>query len=1138
MSETRFWKSPAEYEAQPEVERQREEEFAAPPQAYFEAQPQGGLDFGRRDFLKWSTAALAVASAACTRKPVQHLVPYAQQPEEVLPGKADYYASTCMECAAGCGLLVKTREGRPIKVEGNPLHPLNQGTACARGQATFLNLYDPDRMSGSLRFRRGRGAAAPLALAQADQELAQAFRAAGPQGVVLTGTITGPARQQLLADFSAAFGTRRVIYDAFNPDALRAGQAAAYGAAATPHFHFDQAEMLVTFGADPLGSGYSRVEYELGFGRLRKLRNPAAMSRVVAFEPAMSLTGMNADSRYLVRADELLEVALSLAHQLVLEDRRSVFATDATVKYALAAYAPAQVEPRAGLAAGTLAKLAGELWQNRGRSLVYATGLPLDPATAPALEVAAAFLNSVLENEGVTVDATASPSGQAQGSDADMLELLAEMRAGGVKALLVYGTNPAYTLPPAAGFAEALKQVPLVAVLSERLDETARMADLALAGLHAMECWGDAEPVQGVYSLAQPTVRPLFDGRGLEDTLIAIGRAAGAAPFQSVAPAAAAPAATPGVQPATPAAAATPGAQPATPAAKTTATAPGQPAATATAPAAPVNPPKPLNFHAYLKNYWQTKIYAANHLAGSFDDFWTSALRDGVFVPNPQLNAAGKPRNFKPAALTAAAAAAGAVNKSVPAEGALLLSLTVSPMLGDGARNNNGYLLEAPDPVAKICWDNFLSIAPATAQRLGLADNDLVEFEAQGKRVRVPLHVQPGVQAESATLALGWGRRAVGTIGNQVGVNAFPLARVEPAAKAFAAPEAARPAAAKGAKTAPAPAPAAAQALAFGGLRIRPRKVGQYFLAQPQGGNNYLLGRPIVQQTTLVQIKAHPHAGQKPEGPDENIWNNGQAPAGYQNVPQAGRATAQLYPGHHWGMTIDLNACTGCNACVVACYAENNVAVVGREQVQIGRDMAWLRIDRYYSGELENPDVVNEPMLCQQCANAPCESVCPVLATVTNDEGLNLQVYNRCVGTRFCSNNCPYKVRRFNFYGYIHDQYSFGRGTPLELALNPDVTVRARGVMEKCTFCVQRINAAHWEAQALGRPIQDGQIKTACQQTCPSQAIYFGDMNDANSKMMQARTPRGFRVLADLNTEPTITYLTKVRNAPASQEGA
>ncbi len=1112
MSEPRFWKSLAEYEAQPEVERQREEEFAAPPQAYFESQPKGGLDFGRRDFLKWSTAALAVASSACTRKPVQYLVPYAQQPEAVLPGKADFYASTCMECAAGCGLVVKTREGRPIKVEGNPLDPLNQGTACARGQATFLNLYDPDRLAGSLRLRRGRGTAEPLSQAQADQELAQAFRAAGKQGILLTGTIHGPARAQLAADFSAALGARPVVYDAFNPDALRAAQAAAYGAPATPRFRFDLAEMLVTFGADPLGSGYSRVEYQAGFGRMHKLRNQA-MSRVVAFEPAMSLTGMNADTRHLVRADRLLEVALALAHQLVLLDRRSAYAANPAVKTALALYAPAQIEPRAGLASGTLARLAGELWQNRGRSLVYATGLPLDAAAAPALEIAAAFLNSALENEGATVDASVSPSQQAQGSDAAMLQLIGEMKSGAVKALLIHGTNPAYTLPPAAGFQEALAHVPLVAVLSDRLDETARLADLALAGLHPMECWGDAEPQAGLYSLAQPTIRPLFDGRSLEDTLIGIGRSAGIAQFQSAAAAAAA-AAPAAKKPAGKAAAHKPAAaahKPATAAAQQTPAAQTPATATAAAPAAPAAaapavPPKPLDFRAYLEDYWRNKIYAANDLAGDFSDFWTSALRDGVFVPNLQRNAAGKPRAFQVAALAQAAQAAGTAPPE-PGAGELLLNLTVSPMMGDGARNNNGYLLEAPDPVAKVCWDNFLSIAPATAKRLGLRDNDLVEFEAQGARMRVPLHLQPGVQAETATLALGWGRSSAGSIGNQVGVNAFPLARVE------------------------------AGGLAYGGLRIRPRKVGQYFLAQPQGGNNFMRGRPLAQQTTLVQIQANPRAGQRQEKwPDENLWNNGAAPNGYQNLPPGARATAHTFPGHHWGMTIDLNACTGCNACVVACYSENNVPVVGREQVQIGRDMAWLRIDRYYSGDYENPEVINEPMLCQQCANAPCESVCPVLATVTNEEGLNLQVYNRCVGTRFCSNNCPYKVRRFNFFGYAHDKYSFGRGTPLELALNPDVSVRSRGVMEKCTFCVQRVNAAHWQSQALGRPIQDGQIKTACQQTCPSQAIYFGDMNEAKSRMMQERSARGFRVLEELNTEPTITYLTKVRNAPPEEK--
>lgn len=1092
----RFWTTLADYERRPEAEQRRGEEFASKPETYFNAQSQGGLHIDRRDFFKWSTAALALATEACTRKPIQHLVPYAQQPVDVLPGVADYYASTCTECAAGCGIVVKTREGRPIKLEGNPLHPLNRGTACARGQATFFNLYDPDRLHRSVNWSRGRRAPRALAEPQADARIAGAFKAAGKNGVLLTGTIHGPARTQLLADFSAQFGARHLTYDAWNPDALTAAQAAVYGAPVVPRYRFDQAEMVLTFGADPIGSGPSRQEYAVGFGRQRKLRG-GKMSRVVSFEPAMSLTGMNADSRYLVRADYLLEVALALANQLVLQDGRSSFAANPVVKQALALYSPDQVEPRAGLRAGTLAALAAELWQNRGQSIIYASGLAGHTGDAAALEITAAFLNVALQNEGSTVDATASPSRQAQGSDAGMLQLVGQMRAGQVQALLIYGTNPAYTLPASLDFTGALAKVPFVAVVTQRMDETARLADLVLAGLHGMESWGDAEPQTGVYSLIQPTIRPLFNGRGFEDTLIAVARAGGSQQFDVLPPATAEPFPAPAPAAAT---AKTPAPAGKSKAGKTSA---AKPAATAAAP-----PAKPLlmDFHAYLQNYWRKNIYAKNQLAGSFEDFWTSALRDGVFVPNPNFGQSGPARACNPSALLTAGHAAGRQHHPQLQADELLLSLSISPVVGDGGSNNNALLLETTDPVAKICWENFLSISPAAAQRLKIGDGSVVEITVAGRSVRVPVHTQPGVQAESASLALGWGRASVGSIGNNVGVSAWPL--VQTALPAVSA-----------ASAGPGPAPE----LVYSGFRIQPLKVASgYHLANPQG-NNYLEGRKIVQMATLVQIQANPHAGAIPVEPEENLWNND--------------GPGHRFPQHHWGMTIDLNACTGCNACVVACHIENNVPLVGKEQVRIGRDMDWLRIDRYFTGEFENPDVVNEPMLCQQCENAGCESVCPVLATVTNSEGLNLQVYNRCVGTRFCSNNCVYKVRRFNFYEYSHDKYSWGRGTPLELALNPDVTVRTRGVMEKCTFCVQRIDAAHTQAQNLGTPIADGAIKTACQQTCPSQAIYFGDMNDRNSLMMRQRGARGFRVLEDLNFRPSVTYLTKVHNLPPAAAG-
>ncbi|HET9783786.1 MAG TPA: hypothetical protein VFP94_02385, partial [Terriglobales bacterium] len=465
-------------------------EFAGKPAEFFQSEGESpaGLKFGRRDFMKWSTGALALAATACERKPTQQIIPYVQQPPELMPGVANYYASTCRECREACGMVVTTHEGRPTKVEGNPLHPLNRGSLCARGQASLFNLYDPDRLREPTVLQRvhsldglvGKAPAVdynlnlPTNLWQeawnlrnnlhpiqrqlktvswdaADKQVGGWLQSAGNRAVLLTGTIHGPARTALLADFLSVFPARQVIYDSLNPDTLRGAQQAAFGTAVVPRYFYERAEMVVTFGDDPIGGGIAHQEYSVGFGRQRKMR-ARQMSRVVAFEPAMSLTGMNADNRYLVPPSQLLSVAMGLAHQLVLVDKRSRFAGDAGVAKALGAYDPAAVEKAAGLPSGLLGRLAAELWAQRGKSIINGGGLAGATEDAQMLEVAAAFLNTALENEGATVDGSGSPSLQAQGSDAAMLALVNDMNQGKVDTLVVCGSNPAYTLPESAGF--------------------------------------------------------------------------------------------------------------------------------------------------------------------------------------------------------------------------------------------------------------------------------------------------------------------------------------------------------------------------------------------------------------------------------------------------------------------------------------------------------------------------------------------------------------------------------------------------------------------------------------------------------------------------------------------------------------
>ena len=1195
MSKKKYWTTMADLRGDPEVEKLRQQEFRALPKEYFDAQKKGGLKFGRRDFMKWSTGALALASSACVRKPSQKIIPYAQQPPEIIPGVANYYASTCRECPAACGIVLTTHEGRPTKVEGNPLHPINHGTACARGQASLHNLYDPDRLRTPVRLERvhdlhglvgtqeqpDRHLWFPtnlwtegwelrqnihpiqrklktLTWEEADRQVSQLLAQAGTRGVLLTGTIHGPARTALLGDFLGVYPLRHVVYDSLNPDALVEAQKLAYGAGGdgkapakaaaakpgaaagrqtTPRYFYDRAEMVVTFGDDPLGNGVSRQEYAYGFGRqrtIRKVNGKDQMSRVVVFEPAMSLTGLNADSRHLVPPSQLLAVALGLAHQLVLVDKRAAAGAGQAT---LAAYAPATVEPAAGLPTGTLARLAQELWQKRGKSIVCGGGLAGATEHQVELEVAVAFLNSILGNEGSTIDATGSPSLQAQGSNAAMLQLVSDMNAGRVDTLVVYGSNPAYTLPGAAGFLPALAKVPHVIVIGDRLDETAQLSDLVLPSLHGMESWGDAEPQAGLYSLVQPTINPLFAGRSFEDVLINLAylNPAGQARFKALPPP---PAPVPPPAPTTapagmlqmPGAAATTAAATAGAAvAGTTATAAAKPAAAkagakkteakaeakttaptsapkkgaakgaaaAAATPAPAAPSGPMSFHDYLQAYWQKNIYPKSNAAASWDDFWTGALRTGVIDADPKRLEPGPARSFRPAALAQIAAPSPA---AAAGSGELELSMTVNSILGDGWWANNGILQEIPDPVTKCDWDNFFLLAPATAKKLGLAPADnqryaIAEVTVGGQKLQAPVFAQVGVHPGVAAIAVGYGRASVGQIGTDIGANAYALGLISNAG------------------------------VQYSGARITLKKISDptYLIASPQE-NNYVdfgedeqtpevgRGETIIRETSLVQLQANPRAGNPEQKAATSLWDNG-------------GPSEHTYPNYHWGMTIDLNACIGCSACVAACYAENNVPVVGKDQVWRGRDMAWIRIDRYFSGDEANPDVTLQPMMCQQCANAGCESVCPVIATITDDEGINVQVYNRCVGTRFCSNNCIYKVRKFNFFNY-----GKVRASPLELALNPMVTVRSKGVMEKCNYCLQRIHDGHYKAKERGLPVRDGDIQTACQQTCPTSAIHFGNMVDKNSEMMRARSERSYRVLAEMNYEPSTDYLTKVRN--------
>jgi MoCo/4Fe-4S cofactor protein with predicted Tat translocation signal len=991
MSERRQWRSVEELRGDPLPELRQSptpEDLA-------------GEGESRRDFLKMMGFSLGAATlAGCTRIPDRQAMPLAAQPEGEVPGVEAWYATTCGGCASGCGLLAKTRDGRPIKIEGNPRSPLSGGAACAVGQATVLSLYDDQRLKGPLLHGQ------PASWAQVDGFVAAGLSrlaAGGGRLALLTGTIASPAAGALIAELLRRFpGALHAVHDAVSLAALRQANGESFGRPVVPRFRFERARVIVGLEADFLGSWLSPVEFARAYARGRRPDGDVAMSRHYQFESGLSLTGSNADRRAAVLPSELGLVALEIAGRVA----RRAGAAGAGVDFAPPC-------PPALLDA-----VADDLWRHRGESLVVCG------VNDPAVQGVVNRINSLLGNVGNvgTIDLD-RPSWQRQGDDLAVIRLIEAMERGEVGGLLLWGANPAYDHPQAERFVRALARVPFTVSFSGRLDETAAHAGAVCPDHHFLESWGDAEPVAGIFGLRQPAIAPLFATRSAEESLLRwMGEA-----------------------------------------------------------------PDPL---AHLRETWRREVFPRQDRWASFDDFWDHALQDGGFTVEPAAAAETTPAPVDRGDLAAAAATILADHGAAAAArsaGGLEVRLHEKVGMRDGSHANNPWLQELPDPVTRVTWGNYVSVAPALAAELGLEEGDVVRLRGGRAELELPVQVQPGQPRQAVSVALGYGRTRAGKVGDGVGANAFPLlADARGFSRAWAA-----------------------------GFRIE--KTGRNQPLAATQLHHSMEGRPIVRQTALADFRRDPAAGSGEHPPQESLW--------------AERARE----GHFWGMTIDLNACTGCAACVVACQAENNVAVVGRDEVTRGREMHWIRIDRYYAGPPEAPETVYQPMMCQHCGNAPCETVCPVLATVHSADGINQQVYNRCVGTRYCANNCPYKVRRFNWFQYANnDRFDYAMNSDLgRMVLNPDVVVRSRGVMEKCSLCTQRIQAGKLRAEMAGVPLAGGDIRTACQQACPAEAIVFGDLNAEGSEVARLQeSPRFYRVLEELNTRPVVGYLTRVRNAP------
>ncbi|MBN8698945.1 MAG: TAT-variant-translocated molybdopterin oxidoreductase [Chitinophagales bacterium] len=1043
MSKKKYWQSFGELNHTEAFQESTKNEFKEELLPLADLDDKGILDAKtpRRDFLKYlgfSTAAAAVA-ASC-EMPVRRAVPYLKKSDDLVPGVANYYASTYVNGGDTISVVVKQRDGRPIKIEGNELSSITRGGTSARAQASVLDLYDNTRLRYPMQ-KDGKGFKEVTSFDAFDKLVAGSLLSTGGKPVViLTSTVNSPSTLAIINEFIAKYpGSRHVQYDAVSYSGMLLANEACYGKKAIPSYHFENAKVIVSLGADFLGTWLSPVEFSSQYAQNRKVTGEKpTLSRHIHFESTISLTGSNADDRYTHKPSETGAVALAILNQL---------------NGTGASFSDKRLNEGIKLAADQL-KAAG------GNALVVCG------SNDSNIQVVVNAINEAIGANGKTIN-WAVTSNYKNGIDADMTKLVDDMNGGNIGALFIWGVNPAYTLANSKKFKDGLGKVISVS-FNGTMDETTELCRYVIPSHHWLESWGDAEPKSGYYSLMQPTINPLFKTRAFQTSLIKWSAAAGS---------------------------------------------------------------QITDYDTYLKTYWTSKL-------GSVD-LYNKALQDGVV--EPAVMPVGT-ATFSNAKVAEATAAIGSI-KSGKTE--VVLYQKVS--MGDGSQANNPWLQELPDPISKVTWDNYVLMSPAMAKELlGLdvmnqeggkqsdyevhPEKPVVRVTVSGvPPVELPVIVLPGINKDTIAIALGYGRESankeetavnIGRSANGAGKNAFPL-------------------------------------VGFNGtnhyaVSCTVEKTGNlYPLAQTQV-HGFTESRPVIYETNLGSYSSNPEAVLEEVTKEKEML---MAEGAKDFVRDATIYPEHEKPGIKWGMSIDLNTCTGCSACVVACTAENNVSVVGKIQVQRAHEMHWLRIDRYFTfndANHDNVDVVFQPMLCQHCDNAPCENVCPVAATNHSSEGLNQMTYNRCIGTRYCANNCPFKVRRFNWLDYTGaDSFPDNQNPMIEgkymnesvlqmnddltrMVLNPDVTVRSRGVIEKCSFCVQRLQESKLNAKKAQDPSLVRNVKTACMQACPTHAISFGNVNDKESDVFKIRNVdqkhRTFYVLEQLHVLPNVSYLAKVRN--------
>jgi len=1044
------------------------------------------VETNRRDFLKYLGFSIGTAAIASSCEiPVRKAIPYVVKPDAIVPGVATYYASTFVKGGDFCPVLVKTREGRPIKVEGNSMSSITGGGTSARAQASILDLYDTNRFSGPLRVANGRiqlprGKRSGPSWEEIDSEIKSQLNPDSRIRIV-SHTLMSPTAKKAIADFKKVFpNTEHAMYDPISSSAMIQANEQDFGQAAVPSYRFDQARVIVAFEADFLGTWISPIEFAAQYARNRRIKDVhhPEMSRHIQVESHMSLTGSNADNRILVKPSEQGAALIALYNEV------------ADLAGQVRVLGP-QVDP--GISE-KMSLVARELFDHRGESLV------VSGSNNVGEQMMVNGINAMLNNYGSTIDFSRA-SMQRQGLDGAVQQLITDMNANRVDAVFfMEGANPAYDLPNAEQFRTALAKVPLKVSFATQADETALLCDFITPTHHYLESWGDVEVKRGHYGLVQPAIAPIFASvgkPGTRQTEESLLRWAESDELD-----------TESEQP----------------------------------------------FYEYLKSHWESAIFSQTGFF-DFQKFWDSALHDGVVEIDVEAISVTYQGD--------ATAAAGRVRQPSGAELEIAFFETVN--MGHGQYANNPWLQEMPDPIARTVWGNYLAVPVSwdggnefksfkglnSRELYGQADK--VNVEVNGRLIEGITAVrQFGQMQDTVSLALGFGRSRTGDAGkalaNQVGTDVFPWLTLDEygntqyyatvvdvsdkvdVEKHFACVQyhhgmgmTARDENGE---------------LIVDEASGKPLNVDEKTnMTLTEGYQGSITERSIIYKANLKEIEDLVH---KIEHRREEAAHLNEA-----TLYPAEEYQEQFYSqGHHWGMHVDLNACIGCGACQVACIAENNVPVVGKREVARHHEMTWLRIDRYFYGDYENPNVVYQPMMCQHCDNAPCENVCPVAATNHSGEGLNQMTYNRCIGTRYCANNCPYKVRRFNWLDYTtadtfaYNEYNvgdeevpFGADNLTRMVLNPDVTVRSRGVIEKCSFCVQRIQEGKLTAKREGRKLEENDVKTACQTACPTEAIVFGDMNDKNSTLAKRLDNElNYKVLEETNVDSSVMYSAKVIN--------